>query len=324
MRLITISQYDENTMQLAKPVYDNHRRMLLGANHIVHPLYLQKLVQIGIRSLFVEDAESKGITLEEMMDIPSWMDIVQSVQEAYAAVAQKKPMPIKSLLQGTGRLIMEIQSRPLVLPVPSTTLAEELKPYAHAVNVAILSLQVGKALGYNELMLRDLGMGCLLHDIGKAVTKEEKEHPQAGFNLLRNIREINLLSSHIAFQHHETIDGQGYPRAIQGNAFHDYAQICGLCNLYDNQNGKLPPHEAMEMVMALSSIVYSTEVVQAFVRAVPAYPPGTKIRLHSGEEAIVTKIEGHMQRPVVRYLSSGEEISLADHPTVTIAGCLHI
>lgn len=321
MRMIPITQYDEGTMQLAKPVYDSQRRMLLSAGQTIHPKYLERLVQIGIRNLIVEDAESKGITLEEMIDVPSWMDIVQWVQEAFDAVKSKKPLPMIKLLQGTGRLIKEIQSRPLVLPVPSTTLAAELKPYAHAVNVAILSLQVGKILGYNELMLRDLALGCLLHDIGKASTQEAKEHPEAGFSILRGIREISLLSAHIAFQHHETIDGQGYPRSIRGEAFHPYAQVCAVCNVYENQSGELPPHEAMEMVMASSSISYSTDIVQAFVRAVPAYSPGTKVVLQHGEEAIVTKITSHMQRPVIRILSTGEEISLADRPTIMISGC---
>lgn len=320
MRLIPITQYDERTMQLAKPVYDSQRRMLLSANQTIHPKYLERLVHIGIRNLIVEDVESKGITLEEMMDIPSWMDVVQWVQEAFDAVKSKKPLPTIKLLQGTGRLIKEIQSRPLVLPVPSTTLAAELKPYAHAVNVAILSLQVGKNLGYNELMLRDLALGCLLHDIGKAKTIEEKEHPEAGFSILRSIREISLLSAHIAFQHHETMDGQGYPRSIRGEALHPYAQICAVCNVYENQSGKLPPHEAMEMVMASSSISYSTDIVQAFVRAVPAYSPGTKVVLQHGEEAMVTKITSHMQRPVVRILSTGEEVSLVDRPTIMISG----
>jgi putative nucleotidyltransferase with HDIG domain len=322
MRSIPISQYDEGTMKLAKPVYDNQRRMLLSSDQTIHPKYLGKLIEIGVRTLIVEDAESKGITMEEMMDIPSWLDIVQYVQEAYEAVKLKKPFPMRNLQQATGRLLMEIKSRPLVLPVPSSTLAIELKPYAHAVNVTLLSLQVAKLLGYNELMLRDLALGCLLHDIGKALNGEVKGHPEAGFTIMRNIREISLLSAHIAYQHHETLGGQGYPRGIQGSAFHEYAQICGLCNLYENQIQELPPHEVMEMVMALSGISYSVDILQAFVRAIPAYAPGTKVRLQDGKETIVIKITSHMQRPVVRCLSTGEEISLADELTVMIADSL--
>lgn len=270
--------------------------------------------------MIVEDAESKGITLEEMIDVPSWLDIVSLVQQAFEAAAAKKPLPIKPLLQGAGILINEIQRRSLVLPIPSTTIDENLKTYAHSVNVTIYALQVGKVLGYNELMLRDLAVGCLLHDIGKARSPEEKGHPETGFSILRNNREISLLAAHIAYQHHESLDGTGYPRSIHGQDFHEYAQICGLCNLYEHQIANNPPHEVMEMVMTLSGTAYSTEVLQAFVRAVPAYPPGTKILLQDGKEAIVTKITSHLQRPVVRCLSTGEEISLAEQPTVMIVG----
>ncbi|TJY42606.1 HD domain-containing protein [Cohnella pontilimi] len=322
MRVIPITQYHESTMQLAQPVYDRQRRILLSAPQFIHPKYLAKLQEVGIRTLFVEDAESRGITLEEMMDIPSWLDVVQAVQETYDAVAARKTFPLRGIQQAAGRLIKEMQGRQLVLGVPPSTLAENLRPYAHAVNVSIMALQVGKLLGYHELMLRDLAIGCLLHDIGKATGKENEEHPAAGFEIMRSVRELNLLSAHVAFQHHERMDGQGYPRGIQGNAFVQYAQVCGLCNAYENLIEKVPPHEAMEMVMAWSGRAYSVEIVQAFVRAVPAYPPGTKIRLQAGEEAIVTKITSHMQRPVVRRLTTGEEISLADEPTIMIAGSI--
>lgn len=322
MRFIPITEYNEQVMQLARPVYDSKRRMLLAANSTIHPRYLEKLIQVGIKQLIIEDAVSKGITLEEMMDMPTWMDIVDNVQEAYAAVKAKKVFPIRNVLTSVGRLIAEIQSRSVVIPVPSRTLAEELKPYAHAVNVALLALQVGKALGYNDLMLRDLAVGCLLHDIGKVVTEQQPEHPEAGFNVIRGIREFSLLSAHVAYQHHETLNGEGYPRAISGSAFHEYAQICGVCNMYENliSEEDMPPHEAMERIMATSSIVYSTNVVQAFVKAVPSYPPGTKIRMQTGDDAIVTKITVHMQRPVVRYLKTGQEVSLADNPTLMIVG----
>ncbi|MED4603203.1 HD domain-containing protein [Paenibacillus validus] len=323
MRFIPITEYNEQAMMLAQPVYDNKRRMLLAANNTIHPRYLEKLIQVGIKQLIIEDAESKGITLEEMMDMPTWMDVIDNVQEAYAAVKAKKAFPIRNVLTGVSRLIREVQSRPVVIPVPSRTLAEELKPYAHAVNVALLALQVGKALGYNDLMLRDLAVGCLLHDIGKVTAQQETGHPEAGFNLIRGIREFSLLSAHIAYQHHETLDGHGYPRGISGATFHEYAQICGVCNLYENLISvqDAAPHDAMERIMATSSINYNADVVKAFVRAVPSYPPGTKIRMQTGDNAIVTKITDHMQRPVVRYLTTGQEVSLADNPTLMIAGC---
>jgi hypothetical protein len=312
-------------MQLAKPVYDQHRRVLLAAQHVIHPKYLEKLLQIGIRQLIVEDSETRGITLEEMIDVPTWMDVVALVEEFFSSPKRNVPFPIKNLLAGVGRLLMEIRNHPVLLPVPEQTLPEPLKPYAHAVNVALLALQVARNLRYNEIMMRDLAVGCLLHDIGSTIVKEPKEYPETGFNLIRSIREFSLLSAHVIYQHQEKLNGSGYPRKLSGDAFHEYAQICGVCNLYEElvSDKDMAPHVAMEHIMTLSDSTYRMDVVRAFVNAVPSYPPGTKICMQDGREAIVTKITEHMQRPVIRYLSSGEELSLADNPTLIIGNVLH-
>lgn len=320
MRVISISQYDHSTMQLAKPIYDRHRRVLLGANHVIHPKYLEKLLQLGIRRLIVEDSETRGITLEEMIDVPTWMDVVALVEEFFSSPKKGVPFPIKNLLTAVGRLLMEIRHRPVLLPVPEQTLPELLKPYAHAVNVALLAVQVSRNLGYNEIMMRDVAIGCLLHNIGSAIVNDPREYPEVGFNLIRSIREFSLLSAHVVYQFREKMDGSGYPRMLAGDSFHDYAQICGICNLYEEMisNEEVAPHEAMEHIMTLSDNAYRMDIVRAFVNSIPSYPPGTKICMQNGEEAIVTKITEHMQRPVIRYLASGEELSLADNPTLII------
>lgn len=324
MRMIPIAKYEQDKMQLSKPVYDRYRRILLAANSTIHPKYLEKLIEIGIRSLYVEDAESKGISMEELIDMPTWMDIIELLSEVYTSVKSKKPVHLVKLNASVGQLMLEVKRRPLLLPIPTSALPDEVRPYAHSVNVAILALQIGKSLGYNDIMLRDLGLGCLLHDIGKAVTADSKKHPEEGFAVLRGVRELNLLAAHVAFQHHETLDGKGYPRGISGNAFHEYAQIGGVCNLYENMVSEkdIPSHEAMEYIMTLSSTGYAPHVVEAFVRTIPSYPPGTMVQLNNGKLAIVVKITSHMQRPVVRYLDTGESLSLADHPTVLVTGII--
>jgi putative nucleotidyltransferase with HDIG domain len=320
MRVIQLTEYDEQTMELAQPVYDAQKRILINAKNKINPKFLDRIKNTGISHLIVEDAVSKGITLNEMPNIPTWLDAIYIVKEGYEAVGAKKPLPLRNILKAVGQLISEVKNRPIVLTIPSATIASELKTYAHAVNVALISLQIGKQIGYNELQLRDLALGCILHDIGKVVTAENKKHPEAGFNLLRSIREINLLSAHIAFQHHETIDGKGYPRAIRGNEVHEYAQICGLANSYDNliNERNMPPHEALEVIKGMNGTTYLEALVLAFVGTIPPYPPGTKVMLNNGEAAIITRIVSHMQRPVIRYLRTEEELSLAEHLSITV------
>ncbi|MGG6311706.1 HD-GYP domain-containing protein [Paenibacillus macerans] len=320
MRLIPITDYNEQTMQLAKAVYDGRGRVLLAANHTIHSRFLERFRQMGISHIVVEDTVSKGITLEEMLDIPTWLELIEHVKTAYDAAAGNKPFPIKSLMQGAGSLVDEVKRRPIAISVPVTAVVAELHSFAHAVNVALIALQIAKSLSYNDLQLRDLAIGCLLHDIGKGISLERKTHPETGFQYLRTIREISLLSAHVAYQHHERYNGTGAPRGIAGSEIHEYAQICGLANFYENLASvlRIPPHEAVEAVMAQLGSGYAERIVQAFVQGVAPYPPGSKVVLSNGELAIITRIDSHMQRPVVRYLTTGQEVSLAEYPTLMI------
>lgn len=322
MKLISISQYDERSMQLAKPVYDGNGRILLSAGKTIHEKFLNKLKEMKIEYLFVEDAESRGITLDEMMDMPSWLDVIQEVKKIYELVAAGKKIEAITIHKIVGRLVIEVRDRKLVVLVPSTAISEDLRPYAHVVNVCLLSLQMGKKLMYNELQLRDLAIGSLLHDIGKMDSADESQHPNRGYDILRSMKEFNLLSAHVAFQHHEKLDGSGYPRGISGEQFLEYAQICGAANMYENMISKeaIPAHEAMERMMTESDRGYNQRVIAALVQGVPTYIPGTTVQLSNSEKAIVIRIDGNLHRPTVRLLSSENELSLEDHPSILIQG----
>lgn len=323
MRLIHINDYNQDTMQLAKPIYDAKRRILLAAGRHIHPKFIDRLKGMNITHMFVEDHVSRGITLDELIDMPTWMDVIEAAKNAYEAVKLNKPIDIIAVQKAVGRLVLEVEKRPVIVLVPTSTINDELKPYAHSVNVALLSLQVGRRLMINQIQLKDLAIGALLHDIGKVKTTKEEDHPKVGFEIIRNIREFNLLIAHVAFQHHEALNGSGYPRGVTGNDFHQFAQICGVVNMYENMISEqnVQPNEAMERIMVTSGEKYDTKIVHALVQGVPAYPPGTKVKLSTGENAIVIRIESHMQRPVVRTIDD-KEISLEDNPTVMINGII--
>lgn len=120
--------------------------------------------------------------------------------------------------------------------------------FEHSGNVCLLSLALGCALNFNRKQLRELGLGALLHDLGKVfmvdlmrkdgpLNKEEwertKQHPQLGYDVLRKQFDVSLLSCHVAFQHHERLDGSGYPRGLRGEDIHDYAKVCAVADYWD-------------------------------------------------------------------------------------------
>lgn len=320
MRLISIDEYRMKTMQLARPVVDKQRRVLLAAGRSIHPTYLKRLEQMGIRYLFVEDAVSFGISLEEMVDMPTWIDAIETVQAAYQTVISKTEFPLRDLQRLVVKLMGEVSKRKAIVLIPASSLAEELREAAHCVNVTLLSVQLANKLNLPQLQVKDLALGSLVHDIGKMIVGNGEDHTQAGFDFLRKQREMSLLSAHVAFQHHERIDGEGFPRGLDQSQIHEFAQICAICNTFDHliSNENMPPHEAMEWIMTQSAKMFGTELVQLFVQEVPPYTPGTKVIINHGRMAIVTKIKSNVQRPFIRYLDTNEEVSLAENHTLLI------
>lgn len=320
MRLISIDEYNPNLMQLARPIYDKQKRVLLGEGRVIHPTYLKRLSELGIRYLFVDDAVSFGITMEEMIDIPTWMDAIETLKQVYEAVVKKQELPIRDLQKKVIQLVEEVGKRKAIFLIPTSSLAEELRAYAHSVNVTLLALQLAKKRGISQLQIKDLALGCLLHDVGKVLTEETEEHTLAGFEFLRKIREISILSAHVAYGHHEAIDGSGRPRGIEEKDIHEFAQICSIANVYENSISiiGLQPHEALEFIMTKSGTQFSPELITDFMQQVPSYIPGTKVKLNNGKIGIITKIQGNVQRPFVRYLDNGEELSLAENHTLLI------
>ncbi|PKR86478.1 c-di-GMP phosphodiesterase [Heyndrickxia camelliae] len=321
MRFIQIEDYDHTTMQLARPIYDRQKRILLAAGRTIHPKYLERIKQMNISTLIVEDAESHGITMDELLDMPTWMDAIEVVQKAYDLARQGKPLNVFDLQVTINKIILEVIRRKTIFLIPSSSVSEELKPYAHSVNVTLLALQTSKTLGYSNSQQRDLAMGSLLHDIGKVAGKDETLHPKKGFEIIRNNREISLLSAHVAFQHHERYDGSGYPRKLSSSEILEYPQICAVSNLYEHlvSSRKALPHLALEMIMSKNGIDFDPKIVQAFIESIPSYIPGAKVRLNNGQEAIVTRIKNNLHRPFVRLKSTGEEVDLSENLSMLIS-----
>ncbi|WP_088102085.1 HD-GYP domain-containing protein [Halalkalibacter urbisdiaboli] len=323
MRMIEINEYDESSMQLAKPVCDSKRRVLLGSGSKLHPKYLEKLIQMGIKYVFVEDSSSKGISLDEMLDMPTWMDIITVVERSFNSVVTNKPLPIVDLQVAVKKLIEEIKKRDAIMLIPTTAVDSLLTPFAHTVNVTLIALQIGKKIGLTNSALNDLGIGCLLHDIGKSKTNVKEEHPEAGFNIIRSNRELSLMSAHIAYQHHERLDGTGYPRNLSENDIIEYAQICSIANDYDNfvSIEGVVPHEAIERIMTFSDTKYSHSLVAAFSQGIISYPPGTNVKLNIGT-GIVTRVESNPHRPIVKLHKLLKEVDLNKQPTIVIESIL--
>jgi len=225
--------------------------------------------------------------------------------------------------------------------------------YEHSLNVAMLSLVLGIELKMTRHDLLTLFIGAMLHDVGKAFIPQEivnkttelseieheqvKEHAQLGYDYLKENYHIETKARVIALQHHENYDGSGYPRGMSGDHINKFARIVAIADTYDAMisdsptSKAVPPHEAIEYLMGNAGSKFDFELVNTFVRKIIPYPPGTLIKLSSGQIAVVTAVNpNYPLRPKVDILRKNHNIivrtplDLMKDITITIEGVQYI
>lgn len=179
----------------------------------------------------------------------------------------------------------------------------------HSVRVGIMSIALGQELGLMEKELEDLGMGGMLHDVGKinipieilnkegSLTKEEyeiiKTHAEHGRQLLMSKSDAPPSTVDVAYNHHEQMNGNGYPRGVSADKIPYYAKVVGVVDAFDAITSDRVYSDARSTLEALRILYdcrgaqFDEEVVRAFIRLIGIYPPGHIVELTNGEAGII-------------------------------------
>ncbi len=191
----------------------------------------------------------------------------------------------------------------------NSTVGEET--YVHSLNVAVLSLMLAKTLGLGVEETRHLGMGAVFHDIGKAdiapeilnktepLTRAEQaqieKHCTLGAEIAKKLG-LSIRATEIILQHHEYVDGSGYPRGLTGEKLSPLSMIVAIVNTYDNLCNPpdvadaLTPHEALSHIFAVKRSKFQEVPLKAFIRCLGVYPPGSIVRLSNEMFGLVISI----------------------------------
>ncbi|HEU0013992.1 MAG TPA: HD-GYP domain-containing protein [Longimicrobium sp.] len=184
--------------------------------------------------------------------------------------------------------------------------------FVHSVNVCIFSVALGKKLGFDKHQLYELGLGALLHDVGKVrmpvelinkpgpLSREEfevlKEHPTEGLLALFDLRglgELPLRAMLMAYEHHLKVDGSGYPKSIRPRESSLFARMVAVADGFDaatSQRAYAPaglPDEVLRQMREDPRYGFDPLLVKAFVSMTGIYPVGTVVILDTHEIAVV-------------------------------------
>lgn len=181
----------------------------------------------------------------------------------------------------------------------------------HPVNVMVLSLLLGKSLNLSQADMVDLGVAGFLHDIGKSLLPVRVRWMDDSFSLA----EYKLYQDHVAqgvgicermelttgavlvvAQHHELVDGSGFPARLKGDRISPMAKALALVNRYDNlcnpskPSAAITPHEALSLIFAQHKSRFDPPVLSAFIRMMGVYPPGSVVQLVDERYALVVSV----------------------------------
>ncbi|CAG9933018.1 HD-GYP domain-containing protein [Candidatus Nitrotoga arctica] len=199
--------------------------------------------------------------------------------------------------------------------------------YLHSVAVCVLMMALGRQLGLEDKVLKQVGLAGLMHDLGKVfipkevlnkpgkLTEEEfnivKMHPLKGWEFLKNSNEVNDLTLDVCRHHHERVDGKGYPDKLSGEALTLFARMGAICDVYDaitsNRCYKKgwEPAESIRKMAEWKDGHFDEAIFHAFVKTVGIYPTGTLLKLKSGRLGVVTDQSQHsLTKPLVKVFFS--------------------
>ncbi|MDH7478757.1 MAG: HD-GYP domain-containing protein [Syntrophomonadaceae bacterium] len=346
MRRISIDSVRPGMVN-AKNIYSASGKNLLSKGVVINEFYIRRLKALGVHSLYVQDGIVDDIVLPEVISEKTRVEMVRTVHHVFTNLSSDRALNTRAIQNIIGNIIEEIFLNSDVLIQVIDIRAFDDYTFQHSINVCLISLMIGTTLAFNQSKLRDLGVGALLHDVGKiklnkaiiekpgALTPREyeeiKKHTVYGFEILKNYFEISLLSSHVAFQHHERNDGSGYPRGLLNKEIHEYARIVSVVDVYDalisdrSYRSAFSSGQALEEIRRLSGIKFDPEVVAALIKNVAKYPVGTIVQLSNGDIGVVIDVsKKNRERPVVRRFMDGSrrvvqgEIKLTDFPEIQI------
>jgi HD-GYP domain-containing protein (c-di-GMP phosphodiesterase class II) len=343
---------------------------LLCAGVRVSDGYRQSLQRAGIASVWIDDGISEGVEPQEMVREATRQRATTAIRDAFRdateAMATGGTLSDDTVqeMKGVAELIVSDVARNIHSALALNDLANaDGYTLKHSLAVTTLGLSLGvrvmRKYGWVDAhgkrrydgvedRLSVLGVGLLLHDIGKLAVPSEilrkpgkltedewvamRAHPTLGVQILRKAEGISPLSRAVVRSHHERWNGAGYPDGQAGKDIHQFARIAAVADVFDALTSDrfyrkaLPIHEGYDFIVARSAVDFDPEVIDIFKSFVAPFPAGSGVVLSDGSCGLVKEVrQGAVKSPVVRIISDASgaavpprEIDLATSPDLTI------
>lgn len=348
MRLEFIDRVREEEI-LGKNILTNDGKILLRAGVKLNSRYVAKLKELGVFFVYVEDERLEDVGVEDERLTELKQHTMKNMSRIIKNIHSCNNKHVKESLNMIEELVDYIISMGDVNKSLYDIQTYDNYTFIHSLDTCIMSSFLGLSSGFTDKELKDLAVGAILHDIGKLkisnqiitkkgpLTQEEfleiRKHPVYGGEILSNNVRIPNNAIKAVVQHHERVDGKGYPYNLCDENISKFAKVVCICDVYDAVSNdrvyreKFRPNDAYELILAGSGTAFDVHFVKAFRETFAVYPLGCCVRLSNSIEGyIIKQNKSFPDRPVLRVLYDNDtkipiqfyEIDLLEYPSVTI------
>lgn len=321
---------------LAKPILGANGEVLLNEGTAMKPVYINRLEELGIGGAYVndpisEDLEIVGAVSDELRSY-AIKNIFSLYSKASADRSDTRDSAI-AVMKTAEMIVDEILEHGDVMLNIFDVKSYDSYTFFHCVSVTVLAIVMGIGSGLDRNDLVKLAYGALLHDIGKIfipsviinkpgrLTPEEfdivKKHPYDGYayikkNFYLTVPEISAIAVR---EHHERVDGSGYPNGTKSERICHFAKILAIADVYDALVSDRPYRkgmfavEAMDYILGGCGTMFDHELAAVFARKIALFPVGSSVLLSDGTVGLVmANYEGFAQRPLLKVFRRGEKL----------------
>ncbi|GAW97582.1 MULTISPECIES: HD-GYP domain-containing protein [Colwellia] len=257
---------------------------------------------------------SKSISLDQEMVKASklYADAKKLQHKMLSSLTEHKTINIVEAKESTDAIVDSIFRNQDALACMTRLRIKDEYLVEHSLNVAILMTLFAKHLAFDREIIEQLALGAFLHDIGKVLVPPEilhkpgkltvqeftvmKSHVDLGMEVLKESSELSELIIEVVQQHHERLDGKGYPKQLNDQQITQYGRMIAIVDSYDAMTAErvykagMHPIKAFNLLMKDAPNSYDNVLVEQFVNCLGIYPIGTLVKLTSGKLGLISRL----------------------------------
>lgn len=347
----------QDGMRIEQSIVDKTGRNLIKRGTILDTYMINSMLKMGIAGVYIGEGEEDPveekkpeepvISKKAQETIEKTMVADRSKVKLTESVKKRVEEGIQYLYNNTdsesfttatnsiaGDLMKAImENDAIAVDIDSLKVSDEYT-FKHSVDVATMAMIIAKKHGFSDKEVYEIGISGLLHDVGKSkipnevlnkpgkLTDEEfalmKQHALFGYGILKEKNDISESIRLGVLQHHEKINGRGYPMGVPVEKISPYAKILSVADIYDALVTERPYKKGFSKCVAVEMIMSMTDeldisAMKSFLRSVILYPVDSIVQLSNGEQAKVVENNPEcILRPKVVGLTTGKLYNLAE------------